>query len=229
MRLVGLSWLRGLPPALAAVTASAPLGIWELATTIPSTTKSGSAPALIVDTPRRLTWMPPPGAPEFSWMRAPGIFPCNADSSVPVGARVSSSAPTVATALGRFCRSMPVDCPVTTTSSSLKGSGSRATVNRGDGAGGRDGLPLEADGPDRERLVAFRHIHRETTVIPRPDRDAGPLDRHRGLTDPLTGLLVGDLSGQLADLRECRGGHKDAGNQAQAQQARCHGASVFQG
>ena len=66
MRLVGLSWFLGLPPAWAAVTASAPLGIWLFETTIPSTTNSGSAPALIVDVPRRLTWMPPPGAPLFS-------------------------------------------------------------------------------------------------------------------------------------------------------------------
>ncbi len=45
-----------------------------------------------------------------------------------VGARVSSLALTVATAFGRFRFSMPVDWPVTTTSSSLNGSGSRATV-----------------------------------------------------------------------------------------------------
>jgi hypothetical protein len=71
--------------------------------------------------------MPPPGAPELAWIRAPGILPCSALSRVPVGARVSSLPLTVATALGRFCRSMPVDCPLTTTSSSLKTSGSRAT------------------------------------------------------------------------------------------------------
>ena len=109
MRLVGLSWLRGLPPHWAQLTAFWPLGIAALLTTMPSTTQSGSVPALMVETPRRFTWMPPPGAPEFCWIRAPGILPCSADSRVPVGARVSSSAPTVATALGRFCRWMPVD------------------------------------------------------------------------------------------------------------------------
>ncbi len=127
MRFVGLSWFRGLPPHWAQLTAFWPLGIASLLTTIPSTTNSGSVPALMVETPRRLTWMPPPGAPEFDWISAPGIFPCSADSSVPVGARVSSSALTVATALGRFCRSIPVDWPVTTSSSSLNGSVSSTT------------------------------------------------------------------------------------------------------
>ena len=84
-------------------------------------------------------------------MRAPGILPCSALSSVPVGARVSSLALTVATALGRFCRSMPVDWPVTTTSSSLKMSGSSASVAAvAWPAGSRHILPLEADGPDDE-------------------------------------------------------------------------------
>ena len=39
MRLTGLSWFRGLPPAWAAVTASAPFGIASLLTTMPSITK----------------------------------------------------------------------------------------------------------------------------------------------------------------------------------------------
>ena len=33
---------------------------------------------MMVETPRRLTWMPPPGAPELAWMVAPGILPCSA-------------------------------------------------------------------------------------------------------------------------------------------------------
>ena len=57
---------------------------------------------MMVETPRRLTWMPPPGAPELAWMVAPGILPCSALSIVAVGARVSSPALTVETALGRF-------------------------------------------------------------------------------------------------------------------------------
>ena len=109
MRLVGLSWFRGLPPAWAWVTASAPFGIASLLITTPSTTNSGSLPATMVETPRRFTCMPPPGAPEFAWISAPGILPWSALSSVPVGARVSSLPLTVATAFGRFCRSMPVD------------------------------------------------------------------------------------------------------------------------
>ena len=42
MRLTGLSWFRGLPPAWAAVTALAPLGIASLLTTIPSITTERS-------------------------------------------------------------------------------------------------------------------------------------------------------------------------------------------
>ena len=109
VRFTGLSWFRGLPPHWAQLTAFAPLGIATLLTTIPSTTNSGSTLPTMVETPRRLIWMPPPGAPLLAWIRAPGILPCRAVSSVWVGARVSSPASTVATALGRFCCSTPVD------------------------------------------------------------------------------------------------------------------------
>ena len=61
MRFTGLSWFRGLPPVWAAVTASAPFGIASLLITTPSTTKRLFTSPLMVDTPRRFTWMPPPG------------------------------------------------------------------------------------------------------------------------------------------------------------------------
>ena len=85
MRLTGLSWFRGLPPHWAQLTALAPLGIATLLTTIPSTTYSGSTLPMMVETPRRLSWMPPPGAPELAWISAPGILPWSALSSVWVG------------------------------------------------------------------------------------------------------------------------------------------------
>src|SRR2546429_3587457 len=58
-----------------------------------------------------LIWPPPPGAPEFIWIRAPGIFPCSAPSIVCTGARFSCSVGTVVTArseerrVGKECRS----------------------------------------------------------------------------------------------------------------------------
>ena len=61
-------------------------------------------------------------------MTAPGIFPCSALSIVCVGARFSSSAFTVVTALARFRCSTPVACPVMTTASRLNTSGSRVTL-----------------------------------------------------------------------------------------------------
>ncbi len=128
MRLTALSWVEALPPAAAAVMAFRLLAIASLAITSPSTTISGSTPALIVVTPRRLIWPPPPGAPEFIWMSAPGIFPCSALSSVCVGARVTCAALTVVTAFARLRCSTPVASPVTTTASRLKTSGSRVTA-----------------------------------------------------------------------------------------------------
>src|SRR3989475_891615 len=39
-------------------------------TITPSTTNSGSADPTTVFEPRICTWVPPPGAPEFCWMRS---------------------------------------------------------------------------------------------------------------------------------------------------------------
>ena len=128
IRFTALSCGLGLPPAAAAVIASMLLWIASFAITMPSTTMSGSTPPLMVVTPRRLIWPPPPGAPEFIWIRAPGILPCSAPSIVCTGARFSCSVGTVVTALARFCCDTPVAWPVTTTASRLNTSCSRLTV-----------------------------------------------------------------------------------------------------
>ena len=99
----------------------------SLLTTIPSTTMSGSTPALMVVTPRKLICPPPPGAPEFIWISAPGIFPWSALSIVCVGARFRFSGLTVVTALARLRCSTPVAWPVTTIASRLKISASSVT------------------------------------------------------------------------------------------------------
>ena len=78
------------------------LAIAALLMTSPSTTMTGSTPPLMVETPRRLICAPPPGAPEFDWMRAPAILPWSALSIVGVGARWRSCAVTTLTAWGRF-------------------------------------------------------------------------------------------------------------------------------
>src|SRR5207249_167049 len=129
-RLTGLSWLDALPPAAAAVMAFMLLPIASFAITSPSTTIKGSTPPLIVVTPRKLICPPPPGAPEFIWITAPGTLPCSALSSVWVGARVSCSAFTVVTALARLRRSTAVAWPVMTTASTLKTSCSSRTSTR---------------------------------------------------------------------------------------------------
>ena len=108
MRLTGLSWLDAFPPAAAAVMAFMLLAIASFAITRPSTTISGSTPALIVVTPRNAIWPPPPGAPEFICTSAPGTFPCSALSRLWVGARFNCAALTVVTALARLRCSTPV-------------------------------------------------------------------------------------------------------------------------
>src|SRR6476661_4052880 len=49
----------------------------SLLTITPSTTQSGSLEPLMLVMPRICTWPPPPGAPEFIWMFAPGTLPCD--------------------------------------------------------------------------------------------------------------------------------------------------------
>ena len=59
-------------------------------------------------TPRSRTTSPPPGAPEFCVIMAPASLPWSDCSTLAVGALTSASELTVATALARFFRSMPV-------------------------------------------------------------------------------------------------------------------------
>src|SRR3989442_1266337 len=162
--LTGLSWLDALPPAAAAVMAFMLLPIASFAITTPSTTISGSTPALIVVTPRRLIWPPPPGAPEFICTSAPGILPCSALSSVCVGARTSWSAFTTVTAFARLRCSTPVAWPVTTTASRLNTSCSRLTCT-----------VLWSDGTSTRWCL---------NPLLRIDRDTPPPPQGRPRTDP---------------------------------------------
>ena len=137
IRLTWFSWVgSGLEPPRAAVTGSLLGGIATSLMITPSTTYSGSAGELIEVTPRRRTWTPPPGAPELVWMSAPASLPWSCCSMLGVGTFSRSSALMVATAFGRFRRSMPVNCPVTTTSSSFTGSRASATSTTAAGPAG---------------------------------------------------------------------------------------------
>src|SRR5690242_17445923 len=83
MRLTWLSWVGfGLEPPTDSVTAYMPEAMATSLTSTPSMTYSGAVEPLMVDTPRRRSWMPPPGAPEFCWMLAPAILPDSAWSTV---------------------------------------------------------------------------------------------------------------------------------------------------
>ena len=105
------------PPRLDLVTLKIPEGTDTLLTIIPSTTKSGSALALIEETPRSRTCTPPPGAPSLRWMLAPVTFPCSAASTVCAGVSVRSSDLTVEMETPRLRRSVRETRPVTTISS----------------------------------------------------------------------------------------------------------------
>ena len=115
----------GFEPVFDCVTTCWLFGIATSLMMTPSTTYSGEDNPLSVDTPRSFTWMPPPGAPEFCWIAAPGTLPWIALSTLGAGTRLRSPAPTVATAFGANRFSTPVACPVITTASRLKTSGSR--------------------------------------------------------------------------------------------------------
>ena len=94
----------------------------------PSITNNGCPFPRIDVTPRICTWAPPPGAPLFIEIVAPGTLPCIACSSDWAGALVSSSFETCETAVVALRRSRVVAWPVTTTASSLKGSSARGTT-----------------------------------------------------------------------------------------------------
>ena len=74
MRFTPLSWFTGCNPD-DRVTAVRPGFRTSLLTMTPSTTQSGSLEPLMDVMPRICTWPPPPGAPEFIWMFAPGTLP----------------------------------------------------------------------------------------------------------------------------------------------------------
>ena len=64
----------GFEPEFDRVTTCWLLGIATSLMMTPSTTYSGADRPFSVDTPRSFTWIPPPGAPEFCWMAAPGTL-----------------------------------------------------------------------------------------------------------------------------------------------------------
>src|SRR2546425_1361062 len=114
--------------APAPVTELAPSDTASFEMMTPSTTKSGWPAPRIDVMPRIWIWPPPPGAPVFIEMMAPGTFPCRACSSAEAGALLSSPFPTCTGAVVALRRSIVVACPVTTTASSLKGSSSSPMV-----------------------------------------------------------------------------------------------------
>src|SRR3989475_1076665 len=114
--------------APAPVTELAPSDTASFEMMTPSTTKSGWPAPRIDVMPRIWIWPPPPGAPLFIEMMAPGTFPCRACSSAEAGALLSSPFPTCTGAVVALRRSIVVACPVTTTASSLKGSSSSPMV-----------------------------------------------------------------------------------------------------
>lgn len=120
MRLVSESCaVEWFPPWFDLVRLKMPEGIEALLTIMPSTTKSGSGLALIDETPRRRTCVPPPGAPSLRWMLAPATLPCRACSTVCAGTSLSSSPWTVAIETARCLRSVLDARPVTTISSAI--------------------------------------------------------------------------------------------------------------
>src|SRR2546421_8159710 len=83
----------GFEPVFDCVTTCWLFGIATSLMMTPSTTYSGEDNPLSVDTPRSFTWMPPPGAPEFCWIAAPGTLPWIAVSTLGAGTRLRSPAP----------------------------------------------------------------------------------------------------------------------------------------
>src|SRR2546426_5533775 len=64
----------------------------------------GEERPLSVDTPRSFTWIPPPGAPEFCWITAPGTLPWIALSTLGTGTRLRSPR-SEERRVGKECRS----------------------------------------------------------------------------------------------------------------------------
>ena len=113
-------------PAPVTLLAPSEMASFEMMT--PSITNSGCPLPRIDVTPRICICAPPPGAPLFIEIVAPGTLPCIACSSDCAGALVSSSFVTCTVAVVALRRSRVVAWPVTTTASSLKGSSSSVTA-----------------------------------------------------------------------------------------------------
>src|SRR2546426_10078058 len=114
--------------APAPVTELAPSDTASFEMITPSTTKSGWPAPRIDVWPGIATRPPPPGAPVFIEMIAPGTLPWSACSSASAGARFSSSLETWTGAVVGLRRSIVVACRVPPPASSLKGSSSSPTV-----------------------------------------------------------------------------------------------------
>jgi len=120
MRLTTESWFKeGFEPAFDLVTAEMPEGIATLLTSIPSSTKSGSAWPLIEEMPRSRTCTPPPGAPSLRWILAPATLPCSAWSTVSAETSLKSSSFTLAIETGTFFLLISEARPDTTISSPM--------------------------------------------------------------------------------------------------------------
>ena len=129
IRLTPLSWLVAFDVfRFALVRALVPGWIASLLTMTPSMTYSGSDEPNTEVTPRRRTWLPPPGAPEFAMTCAPAIRPDSALSTDGDGTLAIWSAVTCATSFAAFCRAMLVAAPVMTCASSCRTSRTSATV-----------------------------------------------------------------------------------------------------
>src|SRR5438132_14058892 len=101
MRFTWFCWRgEGLEPEFDSVTTCWLLVIATSLMMTPSTTYNGEESPLRVDTPRSFTWIPPPGAPEFCWITAPGTLHWIALSTLGTGTRLRSPAPAIATAFG---------------------------------------------------------------------------------------------------------------------------------
>jgi lipoyl(octanoyl) transferase len=130
MRLAPLSWLLALlDPRAADEMALVPGCTTSLLTITPSITYSGSALPNTDVMPRRRTWFPPPGAPEFWTTCAPAIRPASAFSTLGAATCVSCSPETCATSLAALRRDTEVAAPVTTSVSRRSTSRARATAS----------------------------------------------------------------------------------------------------
>ena len=95
-----------------------PLLIVALLAMTPSITYSGWNDPLSVETPRSWIWVPPPGAPEFVEMIAPGTLPCSAASIVCAGTLLSLVLETTVTEFAALTLDTVVAWPVMTCVSS---------------------------------------------------------------------------------------------------------------